>query len=236
MVEAATVNSKTTEEKYFFDPFVIKVEMDSTGDVWKPTPHGYALANGMVKVPHVFSGKSMIEIGAGSGIHAILALKLGAKNIDITDINQISLTIAQKNADKNQVQYRHQWIKDWMDFDPLEKYDFVLCNPPFCKAGTPDRRWFITTFIRESKRFLKPGGHIMFCQSSMANFPKTEQELTANNYTHEVVYSTRGLFRDYYFTEPGFIEESRQVENGFEIIDGEYIETLQVYLATLVKI
>lgn len=44
--------------------------------------------------------------------------------------------------------------------------------------------------------------------------------------------TTRGLFRDYYFTEPGFIEESRQVENGFEIINGEYIETLQVYLAT----
>ena len=233
MIETATVNSKKTEEKYFFDPFVIKVEMDSSGDVWKLTPHGLALANGMVKVPHVFSGKSMIEIGAGSGIHAILALKLGAKSIDITDINQISLTIAQKNADKNQVQYRHQWIKDWMNFDPPEKYDFVLCNPPFCKAGTPDRRWFITTFIKESKRFLKPGGYIMFCQSSMANFPKTEQELTANNYTYEVVYSTRGLFRDYYFTEPGFMEESRQVENGFEIIDGEYIETLQVYLSQL---
>lgn len=232
MVEAATVNSKMSEDKYFFDPFIIRVEMDSTGDVWKPTPHGLALANGMVKVPTVFSGKSMIEIGAGSGIHAILALKLGAKSIDITDINQISLTIAQKNADKNQVQYRHQWIKDWMDFEPPEKYDFVLCNPPFCKSGTSDRRWFISTYIRESKRFLKPGGHIMFCQSSMANFPKTEQELTENNYSYEVVHSKRGLFRDYYFTEPGFIEDSRQVENGFEMIDGEYIETLQVYLAS----
>lgn len=229
----ATVKSQEqTEEKYFFDPFVIKVEVDGDGEVWKPTPHGVSLAKGMVKVPQNFEGKSLIEIGAGSGIHSILALKLGAKSIDITDINQISLDIAQRNAEKNNVEYRHQWVKDWMDFDPIEKYDFVLCNPPFCKSGTPDRRWFISTLFRESFRFLKPGGNIMFCQSSMANFKQTEQELEDNDFTYEIVYTTRGLFRDYYFTEPNFIEESRQVKDGFELIDGEYIETLQVYLGT----
>ena len=46
---------------------------------WKPTPHGIALAKGMTKVPHAFCGKSMIEIDTGSGIHAILALKLGIR-------------------------------------------------------------------------------------------------------------------------------------------------------------
>lgn len=232
MIKQKESGSLVPEEKYFFDPFVIKVEMDGEGNVWKPTPHGLALANGMVKVPHVFCGKSMIEIGAGSGIHAILALKLGARSMDITEINQISLTIAQKNADNNQVLYRHQWLKDWMNFEPPQKYDFVLCNPPFCKSGKSNRRWFIKSLIEESKRFLNPGGYIIFCQSSMANFSKTERELTKNNYIYEVVHRTRGLFRDYYFTEPGFIEESRQVENGFEIINGEYVETLQVYLAT----
>ena len=45
-------------------------------------------------------------------------------------------------------------------------------------------------------------------------------------------YEARGLFRDYYFDEPAFIEEGREVENGFEEIDGSYIETLRVYLCT----
>ncbi|MDJ0554264.1 MAG: methyltransferase [Microcoleaceae cyanobacterium MO_207.B10] len=227
-----TINSPKTLTKYFFDPFVIKINLSS--EAWKPTPHGHALGNGMTQVPHVFCGKSVIEIGAGSGIHAILALKLGAKNIDITDISEEVNNVAKENAQQNNVSYRHTWVKDWMNFEPIpERYQVVLCNPPFCKSGTPDRRWFIKEMIKQSHKFLNPGGYLIFSQSSMANFEKTETELEEDGFIHEVVYSTRGLFRDYYFTEPGFIEESRQVPNGFEIIDGEYIETLQVYLATL---
>ncbi|NER20108.1 MAG: methyltransferase [Symploca sp. SIO1B1] len=222
-----------TDVKYFFDPFVIKIEMDGNGDVWKPTPHGMALAQGMAKVPHVFCGKTVIEIGAGTGIHAILAMKLGAQSIDITDINEMVITTANKNADKNNVEFRQTWVRDWMNFEPSEPYDVVLCNPPFCKAGTPNRRWFITELMEQSSRFLKSGGYVIFCQSSMANFPFTEKELKGNNFMYEIVHKTRELFRDYYFTEPGFIEESRQVPNGFELIDDEYIETLQVYLGTL---
>ena len=227
------INSKIAEEKYFFDPFVIKVEIDDNGDVWKPTPHGQALAKGMAKVPHVFCGKTVIEIGAGTGIHAVLAMKLGAKSIDITDINEKVIATAKKNARNNNVEFRQAWVKDWMNFEPDEPYDVVLCNPPFCKSGTSNRRWFITELIKQSPRFLKSGGHIIFSQSSMANFPLTEKELKTNKFMSEVVYQTKGLFRDYYFTEPGFIEESRQVPNGFEIIEEEYIETLQVYLGTL---
>lgn len=233
MAEITTVNSKITEDKYFFDPFVVKVEMNGSGEVWKPTPHGHALARGMTKVPHVFCGKTVIEIGAGTGIHAVLAMKLGAKSIDITDINETVIATAKKNAQNNNVEFRQAWVKDWMNFEPSELYDVVLCNPPFCKAGTSNRRWFITELIEQSPKFLKSGGHIIFSQSSMANFISTEKELKANNFMSEVIYKTRGLFRDYYFTEPNFIEESRQVLNGFEIIDDEFIETLQVYLGTL---
>jgi methylase of polypeptide subunit release factors len=228
-----TITTPTqTVTKYFFDPYIIKINL--SGEAWKPTPHGHALAQGMVNVPHVFCGKSVIEIGAGTGIHAILALKLGAKNIDITDISEEVNQVAKENAEFNQVKYRNVWVKDWMNFEPIsEGYQMVLCNPPFCKSGTPNRRWFITEMIQQSHKFLNPGGYLIFSQSSMANFKQTEAELEEAGFMHEVVYSTRGLFRDYYFTEPGFIEESRQVKDGFEIIEGEYIETLQVYLATL---
>ncbi len=225
------VSSVKTTAKYFFDPHIIKIDCDSK--TWHPTPHGYALAFGMVKASHIFQGNSIIEIGAGTGIHSILALKLGAKNIDITEIDEHYLTIAKQNAQKNNVSFRYTWVKDWMNFTPEQRYDVVLCNPPFCKAGKANRRWFITELIERAHTFLNPGGHIIFCQSSMANFAKTEQELQANNFSFEVVHRSRGIFRDYYFTEPGFIEESRQVSDGFEIIEDEYIETLQVYLGTL---
>ncbi|RMI04879.1 MAG: methyltransferase domain-containing protein [Calditrichaeota bacterium] len=218
-------------EVYFFDPYVVKIQLAE--GVWKPTPHGIALAKGMIQVPNIFCGKNVIEIGVGSGLHSILAAKLGARNIDVTDISESVLQIALQNAELNGVQFRHAWIRDWMDFVPSEPYDTILCNPPFCKAGTSDRRWFIKELIRKSPSFLRPGGYLIFCQSSMADFRTTEIELKEQNFMYETVYLQRNLFRDYYFTEPGFIQESQKVEHGFEIIDGEYVETLKVYLGTL---
>ena len=119
-----------------------------------------------------------------------------------------------------------------MNFEVDQPYDLLLCNPPFCKAGTPDRRYFIRQLIQRSGDFLKPGGHLLFVQSSMANFPLTHAELQAAGLYFTAVHETRGLFRDYYFDEPGFVEQSRQVEQGFEEIDGAFIETLRVYLCT----
>lgn len=217
---------------YFFDPHVVK--MNDLETAWQPTPHGIALGTGMAKVPYVFCGKSMIEIGTGSGIHAILAKKLGARYIDVTEIDSSALVEANEGAILSGVEFRNLWVRDWFNFEPQkEKYDFVLCNPPFAKAEKGNRRWFISSMIDCSRKFLESGGYLMFSQSSMANFKKTEEELLEHGYRFDVVHSSRGVFRDYYFTEEDFIKESEAVEGGFEIVDGVYIETIQVYLCTL---
>ena len=125
--------------------------------------------------------------------------------------------------------------QDWMNFEPTEKYDTLLCNPPFCKAGKSNRRYFISKLIEEAGRFINPGGHLMFCQSSMANFEETQRELTEAGFVFTHAFVSRGMFRDYYFTETNFIEDSRKVANGFEERDGIYIETLKTFMCTLTK-
>lgn len=217
---------------YFFEPYIVKANDVKTA--WEPTPHGIALATGMTKVPHVFCGKSLIEIGTGCGIHAILSLKLGARYMDVTDIAESVLEEANENAALNGVEFRNSWVKDWLNFESQEsKYDFVLCNPPFAKAEKGNRRAFISSMIRDSRNFLNRGGYLMFSQSSMANFKATEKELSEHGYSFEVIHQSRGIFRDYYFTEEDFIKESKAVEGGFEIIESKYIETIQVYLCTV---
>lgn len=215
---------------YLFGPVVVRISQRE--GVWKLTPHGQALGDGMAKCRHVLMGKTGIEIGAGTGVHAIAALKLGVRTFDITDIDPAALESAAENAARNGVRYRHRWQRDWMGFDIDQPYDVVLCNPPFCKAGTANRRRFISQLIHRSPRFLKPGGHLLFVQSSMADFALTERELHDAGLYFTPVHEARGLFRDYYFDEPGFIEESRQVEQGFEEVEGVFVETLRVYLCT----
>ncbi len=222
------MNSTQVEySKYLFYPYLVRLKDETSS--WKPTPHGIALANAMTSIASEFQGKSVLEIGAGSGIHAILANKFGCQYIDITEIESTFLDAASENAKLNNCSFRNAMIQDWTDFTPTQSYDILICNPPFCKAGTKDRRWFIQQLIKDGKKFLSSSGFFIFCQSSMADFKLTESEIKCADSSFDVILEHKGLFRDYYFTEPGFMEESNAVTNGFEMIDDAYVETLRAY-------
>lgn len=47
------------------------------------------------------AGKDVLDIGCGSGILGIAALKLGAKHVDAVDIDMVATRIAGENAEKN---------------------------------------------------------------------------------------------------------------------------------------
>lgn len=228
--EGAAGAERPQPATYLFGPTVVRIAQRE--GVWKLTPHGQTFGDGMAKCQHALVGKTAIEIGVGTGVHAIAALKLGVRTLDVTDIEPAALESAAENAARNGVTYRNSWHRDWMNFNVNEPYDLVLFNPPFCQAGTADRRFFIKQLIQRTPSFLRHGGHLLFVQSSMADFAATEQELRAAGFYFSRVHEARGLFRDYYYQEPGFIDESRQVAGGFEEINGAHVETLRVYLCT----
>ena len=92
---------------------------------------------------------------------------------------------------------------------------------------------FIDELILNGFRRLRPGGALVFIQSSMADRGKTERRLRENGYEPRRIDETSGPFRDYYYETPGFLEEARAVPDGFESVDGEDRETLVVYEARL---
>ena len=47
------------------------------------------------------AGKDVLDMGCGSGILGIAALKLGAKHVDAVDIDMVATRIAGENAEKN---------------------------------------------------------------------------------------------------------------------------------------
>ena len=88
-----------TTDAYLFGPVVVKIRQRE--GVWKLTPHGQALGEGMARARPSLVGKSVIEIGAGTGVHAIAALKLGAGCIDVTEIDPAALrqVLSETEAD-----------------------------------------------------------------------------------------------------------------------------------------
>ncbi len=75
---------------------------------------------------HDVSGKTVIDFGCGSGILAIAAVLLGAKEAHAIDIDPQALIATQDNAQKNKVTHK---IKTYLpeEFQPLSA-DLVLAN------------------------------------------------------------------------------------------------------------
>lgn len=82
---------------------------------------------------HDLEGKTIADLGAGTGILAAGALQLGAKKLWLIDKDDTALNVARKNLE----QVEGDWEivhSDIANFN--EKVDVVVQNPPF---GTKDR-------------------------------------------------------------------------------------------------
>lgn len=71
------------------------------------------------------SGKTIIDYGSGSGILAITAAKLGAKQVWAVDNDPQALIATEDNAKKNEV---NQKISYQLPEEPLPEVDLILAN------------------------------------------------------------------------------------------------------------
>lgn len=87
-----------------------------------------------------FSGRDsldVLDLGTGSGAIA-LALKSEKKcwSVTATDQSKDALTVAQKNAEKLQLQV--EWLLgSWWDPVPERRFDCIISNPPYIEAKDP---------------------------------------------------------------------------------------------------
>jgi len=88
-------------------------------------------------------GKTVMELGCGTGRLAIGAALLGATEVFGVDVDRAAVMAAQKNAEKMGVKEKTHWIVADIDF--VEgTFDTILQNPPFgVQRRRADRR-FIT--------------------------------------------------------------------------------------------
>lgn len=213
---------------------LLAMELDARDGDWQPTPHGIFLGQVLAAHPELLAGRDLLELGGGVGNHTIVLVRQGAQSVTTTEIVPDRSETTRRNVERNcpdadNVVYR---VADWLHTDG--RFDVLVTNPPFAKSGKRNRRYFIDSLILDTHKRLNEGGDLIFVQSSMADIEKTRRRLIENGYEVEILGSSEGPFRDYYFEDETFMEEIRNVENGFEIRDGTYYETLYVVRARLV--
>jgi release factor glutamine methyltransferase len=85
-------------------------------------------------------GASVLEIGTGTGLIAILCKTLGAKTVVATDINPAAIACARynnMNLNLEPIDFRqvsHDQPAAFAVVDPNEKFDLIISNPPWENA------------------------------------------------------------------------------------------------------
>ena len=211
--------------------------LDVPAGVWNPTPHGVNLGHALLNLD--FSGEHVLELGTGCGIHAILIAHRGAAELTMTEIDDATNANAEHNLRRNGIEVPMSFhVADWTNVPGASMlgtgpFDTMITNPPCGKAGKHYRRYFIDTLILDAHKLVRPGGRLIFIQSSMADIPRSIRLMHECGMSVRVVRETSGPFRDYYFEDDRYMLEMAQVPGAYTIRDGMHYERLMVFEATL---
>ena len=69
----------------------------------------------------------LLDLGTGSGILAIIAAKLGCKNIEAIDIDRLAVDVAKDNCEKNGCEFIDCYAGELKDAKS-DKYDIIVAN------------------------------------------------------------------------------------------------------------
>ncbi len=206
------------------------LELEVPAGVWNPTPHGIHLGKGIAGLD--VSGMRGLELGTGCGLHAIVLARQGAACLTLTEIKDTILENARHNLAKHEISIPVKYIvSDWTRVKGT--FDALVTNPPFARSGKRYRRYYIDTLILDAHKLVRPGGWLIFVQSSMADIPRSIRLREENGMTVEIVGETGGPFRDYDFEDPTFLNEIANVPGSYTLLEGVYHERLIVFKATL---
>ena len=81
----------------------------------------------------VENAQRILEVGTGTGLISLMLAQRNA-NAEITalDLNEDAVKLAQENFKNSPFSKRLQFFhQDFKTFESQEKFDFVVCNPPF---------------------------------------------------------------------------------------------------------
>jgi len=104
---------------------------------------GQALARYILDHADHLQGRTVIDIGAGSGLSAIAAAKVGARHVKASDIDAIAVTAMRLNATANGVSIAAT-SDDWLD-DAPPPADIVLVGDLFYERPLAER---VMAFVR----------------------------------------------------------------------------------------
>jgi 2-polyprenyl-3-methyl-5-hydroxy-6-metoxy-1,4-benzoquinol methylase len=125
--------------------------------------------------PEEVAGKTVLDLGCGSGLHSLAALRLGAARVEAVDIDSVSVETTSS------VLSRFATGRDWtvsvasvFEFEAEERYDIVYSWGVLHHTGDMKRA------IRIAAQLVKPGGLLciaLYRRTPLCTLWKVEKRL-----------------------------------------------------------
>src|SRR5436190_16037704 len=120
-------------------------------------------------------GKSVLDLGCGTGLFAVAAAKLGAAEVWATDVSPAAIDATRRNAERNGVDVV---AKAGDLFEPVAErtFDLIVTVPPQFPApagtrgpgfGGVDGLRYFESILREAPEHLERGGELLTCVNSL---------------------------------------------------------------------
>jgi predicted nicotinamide N-methyase len=120
-----------------------EADPDFSSPYWaRPWGGGLALARHVLDHPEIVAGKTVLDLGAGSGLVAIAAALAGAKSVRAADVDPYAVTATRLNAAANGVAVE-AILGDLTEGDPA-RADLMLVGDLFYDADLATR---VTAFL-----------------------------------------------------------------------------------------
>ena len=88
-------------------------------------PAAIALAYELAARGEELKGKTVLELGAGTGLPGIVAASLGAKVVQ-TDRQELAMTVCKRNGEQNNIRGLEHRLVDWENWQDTSRYDWIL--------------------------------------------------------------------------------------------------------------
>ena len=127
----------------------------------------------VVRYMPTMSGGKILDIGTGTGVLAIAAIRAGAASVTAIDVDQKAVALARRNAVANGLEHRINCALADMFPDNDDKYDGIIANLPLIgKAWNTNDQAIAKLWDRlfaQVRNHLQTGGWLRFTLASFAD-------------------------------------------------------------------
>ena len=148
--------------------------------------------------------KRFLDLGAGSGLIAMLAARQGAKVL-ATDISPIAVEYLEKNSENNRIpiQIIHS---DLFQKIPKQPFDIIAINPPYYKKqpqSNSDYAWFcgengeyFINLFKDLQDYIHPKSLIWMILSDGCDLQMINELAQQSGFLMKVVFETENLIEN----------------------------------------